>query len=62
MVILKKPKIFRHNKIVVGELIYPDMERAKDKEYSEEFTKLVVGKMNELLANGGKNANKNERR
>lgn len=60
MVILKKPRIFRHNKIVVGDLIHPDMSRAKDKEYSEEFTKLVVAKMNELLASGGKNANKNE--
>ena len=60
MVILKKPKIFRFNKIIVGELIYPDMERARDKEYSEEFTKLVVSKMNELLASGGKNANKDE--
>jgi len=62
MVILKKPRIFRFNKIVVGELIYPDMERAKDKEYSEEFTKLVISKMNELLASGGKNANKDEGR
>ena len=62
MVILKKPRVFRFNKIVVGDLIYPDMERAKDKEYSEEFTKLVVAKMNELLASGGKkNANKDER-
>lgn len=60
MVILKKPKIFRFNKIIVGDLIYPDMERARDKEYSEEFTKLVVTKMNELLASGGKNANKDE--
>lgn len=60
MVIVKKPKIFRLNKIIVGELIYPDMTRAKDKEYSEEFTKLVVAKMNELLGVGGKNAN-NER-
>lgn len=59
-VILKKPRLFRFNKIIVGELIYPDMERARDKEYSEEFTKLVVAKMNELLASGGKNANKNE--
>lgn len=61
MFILKKPKIFRHNTIVVGDLIYPDMERAKDKEYSEEFTKLVVTKMNELFkSQGEKNANKNE--
>ena len=57
-VIIKKPRLFRFNKIVVGELIYPDMTRAKDKEYSEEFAKLVVSKMNELLINnGGKNAN-----
>ena len=56
-VIIKKPRLFRFNKIVVGELIYPDMTRAKDKEYSEEFAKLVVSKMNELLINnGGKNA------
>ncbi len=54
MVIIKKPRIFRPNRIVVGDLIYPNMERAKDKEYSEEFTKLVVSKMNELLLNGGK--------
>ena len=60
MVILKKPKTFRFNKIIVGDLIYPDMERAREKEYSEEFTKLVVTKMNELLASGGKNANKDE--
>jgi 1-acyl-sn-glycerol-3-phosphate acyltransferase len=61
-VILKKPKFLRFNKIVVGELIYPDMERAKDKEYSEEFTKLVVSKMNELLVSGGKKNANNERR
>lgn len=59
-VILKKPRLFRFNKIVVGELIYPDMTRAKDKEYSEEFTKLVVSKMNELLQNGGKKNANNE--
>jgi len=60
-VILKKPRIFRFNKIIVGDLIYPDMSRAKDKEYSEEFTKLVVAKMNELLLNGGKQNANNER-
>lgn len=61
MVIVKKPRIFRPNRIVVGELIYPDMERAKDKEYFDEFTKQIIAKMNEMLASGGKNANKNER-
>jgi 1-acyl-sn-glycerol-3-phosphate acyltransferase len=61
-VILKKPKFLRFNKIIVGDLIYPDMARAKDKEYSEEFTKLVVSKMNELLTNGGKKNANNEGR
>lgn len=61
-VILKKPKFLRFNKIIVGDLIYPDMERAKDKEYSEEFTKLVVSKMNELLVSGGKKNANNEGR
>ena len=61
-VILKKPKFLRFNKIIVGDLIYPDMSRAKDKEYSEEFTKLVVSKMNELLVSGGKKNANNERR
>lgn len=61
-VILKKPKLFRFNKIIVGELIYPDMERAKDKEYSDEFTKLVINKMNELLTSGGKKNANNEGR
>lgn len=62
MVIIKKPKIFRPNRIIVGELLYPDMERAKDKEYFDEFTRLIIAKMNEMLARGGKNANKNEGR
>ena len=61
-VILKKPRFFRFNKIIVGDLIYPDMTRAKDKEYSEEFTKLVVSKMNELLRSGGKKNANNEGR
>lgn len=61
-VIVKKPKLFRFNKIIVGDLIYPDMSRAKDKDYSEEFTKLVVAKMNELLTSGGKKNANNEGR
>lgn len=60
MVIMKKPRLFRFNKIVVGEMIYPDMERAKEPEYFEELTHLVVTQMNDLL--GGKNASKDERR
>ena len=52
MAIARKPKWFRRNAIVVGELIYPDMERSKDKEYAEEFTKKVVEQMNILLVQG----------
>lgn len=52
MVILKKPKMFRKNYIIVGEPLAPDMSRSKDKEYAEEFTKIIVDKMNELLHNG----------
>lgn len=58
MVMLKKPKAFRRNKIIVGELLYPDMEKAKDKEYFDEFSKLIIAKMNEMLnTQGGTNAN-----
>ena len=52
MAIVRKPKIFRRNYIYLGEMIFPDMERSKDKEYAEEFTKIIVDKMNELLHNG----------
>lgn len=61
MVMLKKPKIFRRNTIIIGELLYPDMERAKDKDYFDEFAKLIITNMNQMLtAQGGKNASKNE--
>ena len=52
MAIIRKPKAFRKNYIVVGELINPDMERNKDKEYAEEFTKTVVDSINELRHKG----------
>ena len=39
-----------------------DFSPETDKEYSEEFTKLVVTKMNELLSNGGKKNANNEGR
>lgn len=54
MVVVRKPKVFRKNMIVVGELIFPDKERAKDKEYKDEFTKQIVTKLNELLDEGEK--------
>lgn len=54
MVIVKKPKIFRRNLIMVGDLIFPDTEKAKDKDYKEEFTKNIITKLNELLDEGEK--------
>ena len=52
MALVRKPKIFRRNMLVVGELIYPDMERSKDKVYAEEFTALIVKQMNDLRHQG----------
>ena len=52
MVILRRPKAFKKNYIIVGEPIFPDNERTKDKTYAEEFTRIIVDKMNELLHNG----------
>ena len=52
MAMIRKPKAFRKNLIVVGELIEPNMEKSKDKEYAEEFTKTVVDSINELRHKG----------
>ena len=52
MAIIRKPKAFRKNYIVVGDLIEPNMEKSKDKEYAEEFTKTVVDSINELRHKG----------
>lgn len=52
--IVRKPKKFRKNMIIVGELIYPDTEKVKDLEYKEEFTSTVVKQMNTLLQEGEK--------
>lgn len=52
MALVRKPKIFRKNILMIGEFIYPDMERAKDKEYLIEYTAMIVNAINNLLANG----------
>lgn len=52
LAIARKPKWFRKNYILVGDMIYPDIEKSKDKEYAEEFTKNVVEQMNKLFNQG----------
>jgi len=52
MAIARKPKWFRKNYLVVGDLIFPDQEKTKDKSYAEEFTKKVVDEMNKLRLQG----------
>ena len=45
----KKIKAFRRTKLLIGEPIFPDETRKKDKEYVSEFANLIVEKMNALL-------------
>lgn len=45
----KKIKAFRRTKLLIGEPIYPDETRKKDKEYVSEYANLIISKMNELL-------------
>lgn len=49
MMFNKKIKAFRRVKLYIGEPIYPDETRKKDKEYLSEFANLIVEKMNSLL-------------
>lgn len=49
MMYSRKIKIFRPVKLYIGEPIFPDESRRKDKEYIKEFSDLIVSKMNELL-------------
>ena len=49
MMLDKKIKAFRRVKLYIGEPIYPDETRRKDKEYVTEFANLIVEKMNKLL-------------
>ncbi len=45
----KKIKSFRKTKLYIGEPIYPDVSRKKDKDYIAEFANLIVEKMNALI-------------
>ena len=47
----RKIKAFHRTKLLIGEPIYPDPERKKDKEYMDEFSNLIIEKMNELVIN-----------
>ncbi len=49
MMYSRKFKVFRLTKLYIGEPIYPDPDRKKDKEYVSEFANLIVEKMNSLL-------------
>lgn len=45
----KKIKPFRRTKLLIGQPIYPDETRKKDKEYLSEFANKIVTEMNALL-------------
>ena len=54
MMYSRKIKPFRFVKLYIGEPIYPDETRKKDKEYLTEYSNLIVTKMNELLEGDSK--------
>lgn len=45
----RKIKIFHRTRLLIGEPIYPDVTRKKDKEYLDEFANLIIEKMNALI-------------
>ncbi len=47
----RKIRAFHRTRLLIGEPIYPDAARKKDKEYQDEFANLVISKMNELYLN-----------
>lgn len=49
MMFSSKIKAFRKTKLYIGEPIYPDVNRQKEKEYVAEFANLIIDKMNSLL-------------
>lgn len=49
MMFVRKNKLFRRNKLIIGEPIYPDVERKKDKAYMDEYANLIINKMNALI-------------
>ncbi len=57
MMFTRKIKIFRRTKLIIGEPIYPDITRKKDKEYLDEYANLIISKMNDLLKENSPNEN-----
>ena len=49
MMLDKKIRIFRRTKLLIGEPLYPDENRKKDKDYIEEFAKTITDAMAKLL-------------
>ncbi len=49
MMFARKNKIFSRNRLLIGEPIYPDVEKKKDKDYMTEYANLIISKMNELI-------------
>ena len=49
MMYSRKIKAFRRVKLYIGDPIYPDETRKKDKEYLDEYSNLIIEKMNSLL-------------
>lgn len=45
----RKIRAFHRTKLLIGDPIYPDETRKKDKAYLEEFASIVINKMNELI-------------
>ena len=57
MMFTRKIKMFRRTKLIIGEPIYPDISRKKDKEYLDEYANLIISKMNDLLKENSPNEN-----
>lgn len=57
MMFTRKIKAFRRTQLLIGEPIYPDVTRKKDKEYLDEYANLIISKMNDLLKENSPNEN-----
>ena len=53
----KKFKAFRRTTLYIGEPIYPDVTRKKDKDYLVEFSNLIIERMNALIPDNKQNTN-----
>ncbi len=57
MMFTSKIRAFKRTKLIIGEPIYPDITRKKDKEYLSEYANLIISKMNDLLKENSPNEN-----